>query len=307
MFYLTKCEFLIFSGLYGLIFGSFVNVLIYRIPKTILYEYELTGIEYFGEKIKRKLFSSIRSPTIIKKIKLINRQISKTRKYTLFYPPSSCPKCGAAIKFFDNIPILSYLILKGKCRRCSSPIGMTYLLVELISTLGSIMIAFLIISEFEFANAEIIIKLIFINAFFLLSMALFVIDCRLKILPDSLTFPVGFLGLIFCTTGASYIGTSEAILGGLVGFLVLWTVFWGYKICTKKEGLGRGDIKLIAGLGAWVGLSNIINVLLLASIIGLFVSTILVLLNRHTYSQTIAYGPFLILAAFAIIFKEFLV
>ena len=163
MFYFTKCEFLVFSAFYGMIFGSFINVLIYRIPKMIFHEYRLTGLDFFRYEIKRKLFSFIISPKLIRKIKRINRQDPKPQEYNLFSPPSSCPNCRAKIKFFDNIPIISYLILIGKCRNCSSPISIRYLLVELVATLGSIVIAYLVIADFQFASPELIIKLIFIN------------------------------------------------------------------------------------------------------------------------------------------------
>ncbi len=307
MLYLTKCEFMFFSGLYGLILGSFANVLIHRIPKILLYEYEAAGREYFNNHIRSKILLSFKSPKIKKKIKQLDKHRWKLNRYNLFVPRSSCTSCGAKIKFFDNIPIISYLILKGKCRTCFSPINISYLLVELTSAMGSVGIAYLITSNIAELGSSIFIKFFFLNMFFILSISLLAIDWKHQLLPDSLTFPLGFLGIIFCTTKLSYLNTNESIIGGLIGFSFLWLIFWTYKICTNKIGLGQGDIKLAASLGAWVGLSNIVNVLLIASIFGLLVSFSLMLFKKHSFAQTIAFGPFLILGAHIVILKEFLI
>ena len=306
MLFFTKFEFLFFSGLCGLIFGSFINVLIYRVPKIILHEYDLASINYFKSHLKNKLLRRIGPVKVRKKIRNLIVPASTSQEYNIFFPSSYCPKCKTKIRFFDNIPIISYLILKGKCRSCFSPIGVTYPAVEFISTIGSVGLAYLIIIEHDFADSRMILNLIFFNILFLLSIAMFIIDCRFKLLPDALTLPVGFLGIVFCTFKSSHIDINDSIFGGLVGFFVLWILFWLYKVFSGKEGLGRGDIKLTGALGAWVGVSNIMDVLLIASILGLLVCALMISLKKHSYNQTIAFGPFLILGTHFIIIKEFL-
>ena len=306
MLFLTKFEFLIFSGLYGLIFGSFINVLIYRIPKIIIHEYDLTIFDYFKSHLTIRLARSIEPLKARKKIRNLIKSTNYTQKYNVFFPSSYCPKCKTSIRFFDNIPIISYLILRGKCRTCSSSIEVTYPAVEFISMMGSMGLAYLIVLDYDFANSRLILNLVFFNILFLFSIAMFVIDCRFKLLPDALTFPLGFLGIIFCTFESSHIEINESIFGGLIGFLVLWILFWLYKFFSGKEGLGRGDIKLTGALGAWVGISNIMDVLLIASLLGLLTSGLMISLNKHSYKQTIAFGPFLILGTHFVMIKEFL-
>ena len=306
MLFLTKFEFLFFSTVYGLIFGSFINVLIHRIPKIIFQEYNLISIEYLKSQLTTRMLKNIEPPNVKKKLRRLINPINNLQKYNIFYPRSHCPICKTNIIFFDNIPIISYLILRGKCRACSSPIGFSYMAVEIISTIGSIGLAFLIMLEHELANTQLLLELIFFNLLLSFSIALFIIDCRFKLLPDALTIPLGFLGIFFCTFKSSHIEINESIFGGLIGFLILWILFWLYKFYSGREGLGRGDIKLTSALGAWVGISNIMDVLLVASVLGLLVSGLMIFLNKHTYNKTIAFGPFLILGGHFVIIKEFL-
>ena len=306
MVFLTKFEFLLFSALFGLIFGSFINVLIYRIPKIIFHEYDLAIIDYLKSHLSNSLLRDIKPFKVRKKIRSLIRSANNTQEYNIFLPSSYCPKCKTKIRFFNNIPIISYLLLKGKCRACSSPIGIVYPTVESISTFGSVGLAYLIMNEHDSATLSLILNLIFFKILFMLSIALFVIDCRFKLLPDALTLPLGFLGIIFCSFKPSHIEINESIFGGLVGFSVLWILFWSHKFFSGKEGLGRGDIKLTGALGAWVGISNIMNVLLVASVLGLLASGLMMFLKKHSYNQTIAFGPFLIIGTHFIIIKEFL-
>ncbi len=306
MLFLTKFELLFCSAIYGLIFGSFINVLIYRIPKIILHEYTLANTDYLKSRLTNRQLRNIEPLNIKKKLRRLINPINNLQKYNIFYPRSHCPACKKNILFFDNIPIISYLVLRGKCRSCSSSIRVTYPAVEIISTLGSIGLAYLLMGEQEMANTQLLLKLIFFNLLFSFSIAMFVIDYRFKLLPDALTIPVGFLGIFFCTLNSSHIEINESIFGGFVGFFTLWILFWLYKFYSGKEGLGRGDIKLTGALGAWVGLSNIMDVLFIASVLGLLISGLMIFLNKHAYNQTIAFGPFLILGGHFVIIKEFL-
>lgn len=306
MLFLTKFEFLFFSAVYGFIFGSFINVVIHRIPKIVFHEYTLVSIEYLKSQLTNRLLKNIEPPNVKKKLRRLINPVNNFQKYNIFYPRSHCPKCKTSIPFFDNIPIISYLILMGKCRACLSPIGFTYLTVEVVSTIGSIGLAYLIMLGHELANSQLLLKLIFFNLLLSFSIAMFIIDYRFKLLPDVLTIPVGFLGIFFCTFKSSHIEINESLFGGLIGFFILWILFWLYKFYSGREGLGQGDIKLTGALGAWVGISNIMDVLLIASILGLLVSGLMIFLDKHSYNQTIAFGPFLILGGHFVIIKEFL-
>ena len=306
MLFLTKFEFLFFSAVYGLIFGSFINVLIYRIPKMILDEYTLINIDYLKSQLTNKLLRNIEPLNVKKKLRRLTNSINKLQDYNILYPRSHCPICKKNILFFDNIPIISYLVLRGKCRACSSPIEVTYLAVEILSTIGSIGLAYLIMLDQELADTQLLLKLIFFNLLFSFSIAMFIIDCRFKLLPDVLTIPTGFLGILYCTFKSSHIEINESIFGGFIGFFLLWILFWLYKFYSGREGLGRGDIKLTGALGAWVGISNITDVLFIASVLGLLISGLMIYKNKHSYNQTIAFGPFLILGGHFVIIKEFL-
>lgn len=243
-------------GVLGLIIGSFLNVVIYRLP--IMLEHQAN--EYLERKspIKYKIFN-------------------------LFVPKSHCPKCTATISWWQNIPLISYVLLNGKCNYCHNIIHWRYPIVELLSCLTAIVTA-------QYFGID--IKTIFL---LILTWSLIVavfIDIDQQILPDNITLPLIWLGLLINT---KYIFTTpeNAIIGAASGYIFLWLVAYIFKLVRKIDGMGHGDFKLLAIFGAWLGWQILPLILFVASFIGVIISMILVLSKRHKFNQPIPFGPYL--------------
>jgi leader peptidase (prepilin peptidase)/N-methyltransferase len=203
----------------GLMIGSFLNVVIYRLPRMMEREWQFQCAELRGEKI------------------------AETPKFNIIVPRSCCPACGRAIKPLQNIPLVSWLVLRGKCAACKAPIPFRYPLVEVLSGALSGFIAW----HFGFGVTA-IGALIFLWAL----VALTFIDLDTQLLPDSITLPLLWVGLLFNLFGA-ITDLQSAVIGAIAGYLILWTVYWLFKLVTGKEGMGFGDFKLLAAIGAWLG------------------------------------------------------
>ena len=235
-------------GLLGLLVGSFLNVVIYRLP--------------------------------------IMMELDDTKTFNLFTPRSSCPKCNHAIPFWHNIPVLSYLILRGKCHYCKTHISIQYPIVELCSCILSIVIAYYFgITYITFAILLLTWGLI----------ALTVIDINHFILPDTLTMPLLCLGLLVSITGV-FTTPASAIIGACAGYGILWLVAKIYKLIRHTEGMGYGDFKLLAMFGAWLGWQMLPLIILVSSLLGTIIGISLICLKKNTYEQPIPFGPFLALA-----------
>ncbi len=237
--------FLALVGLLGLLVGSFLNVVIYRLP--------------------------------------IMLNLSKTRPFNLFFPRSHCPHCRRTIPFWQNIPVLSYLVLRGKCHFCSTAISVRYPLVELASCLLSIYVA----SYFGFTYQTALVLLLTWGL-----IALAVIDISHLILPDVIVLPLLWLGLLVSAFGF-FTTPKEAIIGAVAGYLVLWLLAKAYKIVRHVDGVGYGDFKLAAMFGAWLGWHMLLLVILISSLLGAVIGITLVLLKKHSYQRPIPFGPFL--------------
>lgn len=235
----------------GLIVGSFVNVVIYRLPKSIM-----------GESI------SLSSP---------NR--------------SFCPKCKHSLSIIELIPLLSYLFQRGKCKHCKQSISSQYPVVELTCGLLT-SVAYL---KFGF-NLELIFILIFIYSL----VALFWIDIKHQLLPDAITLPLIAIGLVFNYL-FGFVEFTDALIGATIGYLTLWSIFWAYKLIKKVDGMGYGDFKLVAALGAWFGWQSLPVLLLGASTLGI-VYFLLAIKDRN---QAFAFGPFLIISALVWLFLTY--
>ena len=247
--------------LFGLIIGSFLTTLIYRSPIYLKYKYKINNTNH-----KITSFKAI----------LLTR--------------SFCPHCQRKIHFFDNIPLLGFLIQKGKCRFCHDKISLTYPLVEIAISFLFIFIFF----SFGFNQLSIILC-IFISFLFCLS----IIDIRDQFLPDYLTLSLLILGLVFNYFGF-LISFREAILGSIIGFLFLWLTGKIYYLKSKQYGLGLGDVKLFAAIGAWLGLNALLPVILLASFLAILFFILFYLYHflfkqtkKHLFKTAIAFGPFL--------------
>ncbi|SED43539.1 prepilin peptidase [Pseudomonas anguilliseptica] len=255
--------FVLCALLIGLLVGSFLNVLIYRLPKMMQREWR--------EQAREILELSTEAPAAT---------------FNLVLPNSSCPHCAHEIKPWENIPIISYLFLRGKCSSCKASISMRYPLVELACGLLSAFIAW----HFGFtwqAGAMLLLT------WGLLAMSL--IDVDHQLLPDSLVLPLLWLGLIANSFGL-FTRLEGALWGAIAGYLSLWSVYWLFKLVTGKEGMGYGDFKLLAMLGAWGGWQVLPLTILLSSLVGAVLGLIMLRLRNAETSTPIPFGPYLAIA-----------
>ncbi|WP_165744559.1 A24 family peptidase [Pseudoalteromonas sp. Z9A6] len=263
-FYLTTI------GLISLCIGSFLNVVIYRLPLMMQREWQsecriLLEDELTGNKSK---------------------QANINKPFNLVKPNSTCPKCKTAIKPWQNIPIISWLILKGKCASCSNPISARYPAVELITTLLSLTVAY------SFGATEQALLYIFVTW---ILVALTFIDIDHMLLPDQLTLPLVWLALIASVMGYT-ITPTDAIIGAACGYLSLWSVFWLFKLLTGKEGMGYGDFKLLAVFGALLGWQSLLTIILLSSVVGAIIGIALLSIQGKDKATPIPFGPYLAIA-----------
>ena len=251
--------FAVVCGLLGLLVGSFLNVVIHRLPKMMAREWT-------------EQCAALR-----------DEEAPAASPYNLVVPRSACPACGHAIGALENIPLLSYAWLRGKCAGCGIHISARYPLVELVTGALSAFAAWHFGFGWAAAGA-----LLFIWALVALSF----IDFDTQLLPDSITLPLLWLGLLFNLTGV-YVPLAVAVVGAALGYLILWSVYWLFKLVTGKEGMGYGDFKLLAAIGAWLGWKILPVVILLSSVIGALVGIGLIVLARRGRSVPIPFGPYL--------------
>lgn len=247
------------AGLLGLCVGSFLNVVIHRLPKMMEQEWQLQCADLRGEPE------------------------STAATLSLARPRSRCPDCGHPIGALENIPVLSYLLLKGKCSGCSTSIPLRYPLVEVLTGLLSAYTAWHFGPTIQTAGALLLIWSL---------IALAAIDLDTQLLPDAITLPLLWMGLAF-NLGTTYVDLPSAVIGAMAGYLALWSVFWLFKLATGKEGMGYGDFKLLAALGAWLGWSMLPTIILLSSVVGAIVGISMIVAARHGRNVPIPFGPYL--------------
>ena len=262
----------------GLLFGSFYNVVIHRLPTILNREWRATASEILKES---------------------NCEVSCPKddlpeKYTLVTPRSACPKCDHQITALENIPVISWLVLKGKCRSCKTGISIRYPFVELLTAVTFATCAWVFGFSWLLLFALLFTSYLIIGSF---------IDYDHKILPDQLTLPLTWLGLsLFLFIDPSAIEPSFApdlkssVIGALCGYLVLWSIYWLFKIATGKEGMGHGDFKLLAAIGAFVGFKMLPLVIILSTVPGAILGIIAMIINKKGRDYTIPFGPFLAIA-----------
>ena len=246
-------------GILGLIVGSFLNVVIHRLPKMMEQQWEREGAEFRGEDTPEAM------------------------PYSLAFPGSHCPSCNAEITALQNIPVLSYLLLRGHCANCGVSIPIRYPLIELTTALVWVLCGL----TFGVSNA--------LAAAMLLTavlISLTAIDLDHQLLPDSLTLPLLWIGLLI-NMNATFVTLESAVLGAVFGYLSLWSVYWLFKVITGKEGMGYGDFKLLAALGAWFGVSALPTIVLLSSLVGAIVGLGLIVTGRQGRETPMPFGPFL--------------
>lgn len=218
--------------------------------------------------------------------------IPEHAKYSLVAPGSSCPYCGHAIGALENIPLVSYMLLRGKCKQCKLRISARYPLVELLT--GAL--AYAVAVRFGY-SALTLYAFIFVCAL----IALTFIDFDTQLLPDSITLPLLWLGL-FCNLQTGFTSLSSAVIGAMVGYLLLWSIYWLFKLLTGKEGMGYGDFKLLAAIGAWFGWQLLPAVILLSSVAGSIIGIGLIVFKGKGRNTAIPFGPFLALGGIAALF-----
>ena len=249
----------IVAGALGLLVGSFLNVVIYRIPKMMQRESDNYVAQESG------------------------KELPHPDRFNLIVPRSACPQCGHRITALENIPVLSYLFLRGKCSECKAAIPWRYPLIELISGL----LAAYLIWRFGSGLAG-LSSLVFLW----LLIAMTFIDLDTQLLPDDLTFLLLWCGLLVNLDGA-FVPLADAVIGAAAGYLSLWSIYWLFKLTTGKEGMGYGDFKLLAALGAWLGWKMLPAIILLSSVVGAVVGISLILFAKHGREKPIPFGPYL--------------
>lgn len=244
--------------LLGLLVGSFLNVVIHRLP--IMME-----------------------QTWRKELAEMNEQTVEEGTYNLITPRSACPQCGHQITALENIPVISWLFLKGKCSGCGTPISKRYPAIELLTGV----LAGLLIAWFgpTLQGAAALVLL-----FFLIPLTF--IDADTQLLPDDLTLPLLWAGLLFNLNG-TFAALNDAVIGAVAGYLILWSIYWAFKLLTGKEGMGYGDFKLLAALGAWMGWQMLPIILLLSSVVGVIIGLSQIAMSRMNQGQTMPFGPYL--------------
>lgn len=258
----------------GLLVGSFLNVVIYRLPKVLARNWKIECREY----LELEPDPSISNET-----------------FSIAWPGSRCPKCRSEIRPWHNIPLIGYILLKGKCADCSEPIGIRYPLVELITGILSVFVVLKFGATYDS---------LFALGFTWALVALAGIDFDTKLLPDSITLPLLWAGLIINFFGI-FTTFSSAFWGAVAGYMILWTVFWGFKLLTRKDGMGYGDFKLLSAFGAWLGWQALPMIILISSVVGLAVAISMMVFMSHDRRVPIAFGPYLAIAGWiAFIFGE---
>lgn len=247
------------AGLFGLLIGSFLNVVIHRLPHMMQRESDNYCALEAGQPERH------------------------TTSYNLMVPRSACPHCQHQITALENIPVISWLALRGKCSNCQAPISPRYPLVELLTAALSVLVVWQFGSGWQGLGGLLLLYLL---------IALTFIDFDTQLLPDDLTYPLLWAGLLL-NINATYVSLQSAVIGAAAGYLALWSIYWAYKLLRKREGMGYGDFKLLAALGAWLGWAMLPAIVLMASLVGSVVGIALMVLNRRGLDYQIPFGPYL--------------
>lgn len=249
----------VIAGIFGLLIGSFLNVVIHRIPKMMQRESDNYVASESGKALPHE------------------------DRYNLMVPRSACPQCGHQITALENIPVISYAVLGGKCSECKTSISLRYPVIELLTGLLSALMVWHFGSGLTGIGTLIFTYLLIAMTF---------IDADTQLLPDDLTLLLLWLGLLI-NLNDTFVPLSEAVIGAAAGYLSLWSIYWLFKLVTGKEGMGYGDFKLLAALGAWLGWKMLPVIVLLSSAVGAVVGIALIVLARRGRDIPIPFGPYL--------------
>ena len=258
----------ILASVFGLLVGSFLNVVIYRLPKILERQWATEAAEYAAE-----LGSTLPSAP------------AQAEVFNLVVPRSRCQSCGHQVRAYENIPVLSYLFLRGRCSSCAAPISARYPVVELITAA----LFFFCVQRWGATPTGIAWC-----GFSAMLVTLAMIDWDTTLLPDNLTLPLLWAGLLAAAFQWTEVPLFASVMGAAAGYLSLWTVYWGFKLATGKEGMGFGDFKLYAALGAWFGWQALVPLILLASVVGAVVGIAMKFSSGLREGGYIPFGPFLV-------------
>lgn len=247
-------------ALLGLCVGSFLNVVAFRLPKMIEQEFADACREQFG----------VPAPDASPRVSLSS-------------PPSTCPACATRIKPWHNLPVIGWLMLRGRCASCSARISVQYPIVELLTAIFSVVCVW----RFGF-SPQLLAALVLTWAL----IALTVTDLHTQYLPDDITLPLLWLGLVLSLVPV-FADVRSAIVGSAAGYLLLWSIFWAFKLATGKDGMGYGDFKLMGALGAWLGWQALPQIVLLSALVGAAVGLALMALRKAEWSSRIPFGPYI--------------
>lgn len=256
------------AGLLGLLVGSFLNVVIHRLPRMMEYD----EANYLAE--------------------LRDEPLPHPDRYNLMVPRSACPHCGHQIAAWENVPVVSYLFLRGKCSACKAPISVRYPLVELATA------ALTALAMWHFGpTVQALAAIVMVWSLIALTM----IDADTQLLPDQITLPLLWLGLLL-NLNVAFAPLADAVIGAAAGYLLLWSVYWLFKLVRGKEGMGYGDFKLMGALGAWFGWQALPALVLLSSVVGAVFGIVLLVVRRQGRETPFPFGPFIAGAGLIVLF-----
>lgn len=267
-------------GVFGLLIGSFMNVVVYRLPVIMEREWRHDCQELLG-----------------------CAEEAPPPPLSLARPRSRCPHCGAQLGALENIPVLSYLVQGGRCRHCGKAISLRYPLVELAAGAAGAYAAWFVSGGALTLVPVQLINSLAVAGFVWALMVLALIDYDTKLLPDSITQPLLWFGIALGYLGLLPHPLTDAVLGAMLGYLCLWSIYWVFKLVTGKEGFGYGDFKLLAALGAWLGWQALPMVLVLSSAVGGTIAIVLLLSGRMKRGEAMPFGPYLAIAGIIALFK----
>jgi leader peptidase (prepilin peptidase)/N-methyltransferase len=273
------------AGVIGLLVGSFLNVVIYRLPIMMQRGWRKECTEYLQlnqETPELGDLDSTSAPAHAKHLHPVG-DTDKEEPFNLVFPLSRCPGCNTPIKPYQNIPVISYLFLKGKCAKCGCRISMRYPIVEAFTAATSIMVAW----HFGYTPQAVFALLLTWSL-----IALIFIDIDHQLLPDSITLPMLWLGMCLSLFNV-FTDAHASIIGAVAGYTVLWAVFHLFKLATGKEGMGYGDFKLLALFGAWLGWQYLPIIILLSSLVGAIIGLGMIIFVKHDHNVPIPFGPYL--------------
>ena len=254
--------------IFSLMIGSFLNVVIFRLPKMLEQGWKKECREFLADELAKP------------------KSQSEEELITLSTPSSTCPSCQHKIRFYENIPVISWLVLRGKCSQCRSKISLRYPLVELTTAILSVVIA---------AHFGVTLTTLFLLILTWGLVCLTLIDFDHMLLPDQITLPLLWLGLLVNVNGA-IVPLNDSVIGAVAGYMSLFSIFWLFKLITGKEGMGHGDFKLVAVFGAWIGWQLLPLLILMASAVGAVIGISMMMFKSHQREQAIPFGPYLAIA-----------